>query len=75
MWMMIIGQAIFQTIVALVLHFAGSKILGFTDTEPAAIIDHENELKTLVFNTFVFCQIFNQLKYVRFSLYDHCYND
>jgi len=56
MWKMIIGQAIFQLAVTLVLHFAGRSILGY-DT------DHEIEqLKTLVFNTFVWMQIFNQYK-------------
>ncbi|KAK4701418.1 P-type Ca2+ transporter type 2C, partial [Phenoliferia sp. Uapishka_3] len=61
MWMMIIFQAIYQTIVALVLHFAGNQIFGFHSTDAGTIIDQKNELDTLVFNTFVFCQIFNQL--------------
>ncbi|KAL8278631.1 hypothetical protein RQP46_008923 [Phenoliferia psychrophenolica] len=57
MWMMIVGQAIYQTIVALVLHFAGAKIFNFNSADPATRIDQENELSTLVFNSFVFCQI------------------
>ncbi|KAM0750630.1 putative calcium-transporting ATPase [Meredithblackwellia eburnea MCA 4105] len=61
MWLMITGQAIFQIIVALVLHFAGARILNFHPHDSGTRIDQENELGTLVFNTFVFCQIFNQL--------------
>ena len=55
--MMIIGQAIYQTIVALVLHFAGSRIFNFNSTDTGTMIDQQNELSTLVFNSFVFCQI------------------
>ncbi|KAI5476993.1 Ca2+-transporting ATPase [Pseudohyphozyma bogoriensis] len=61
MWMMIIGQAIFQIIVALVLHFAGPQIFRFKYGDTATEILQDDDLKTLVFNTFVFCQIFNQL--------------
>lgn len=48
MWMMIFGQAIFQIIVALSLHFGGRAIFGLYATDIAAIIDQENELSTLV---------------------------
>lgn len=52
MWKMIIGQAIFQITVTLVLLY--SDILHY---------DAESDiLKTIVFNTFVFCQIFNEIK-------------
>ncbi|KAI9306818.1 PMCA-type calcium-translocating P-type ATPase [Cunninghamella echinulata] len=51
MWKMIIGQAIFQIVVTLVLLY--SNVLPY-DTESA-------ELQTIVFNTFVFCQIFNEI--------------
>ncbi|KAJ5519749.1 ATPase P-type K/Mg/Cd/Cu/Zn/Na/Ca/Na/H-transporter [Penicillium fimorum] len=50
MWKMIIGQSIYQLVVTFVLNFAGSKIFSW---------DHEH-LQTVVFNTFVFMQIFNQ---------------
>ncbi|KAI1103866.1 hypothetical protein F4804DRAFT_352610 [Jackrogersella minutella] len=56
MWKMIIGQAIFQLVVTLVLYFAGNSILGYdpyNDTQ-------QTELKTMVFNTFVWMQIFNE---------------
>jgi Ca2+-transporting ATPase len=55
MWKMIIGQSIYQLVVTFVLYFAGEKILGY---------ESERELKsmnTLVFNTFVWMQIFNAI--------------
>ncbi|KAK0615692.1 calcium-translocating P-type ATPase [Bombardia bombarda] len=51
---MIIGQAIFQLVITLTLNFAGASILGY-ETE-----DQLAQLSTLVFNTFVWMQIFNQ---------------
>lgn len=57
MWMMILGQAVYQIIVALTLHFAGHAIFGFDSTDEGTRIDQDNELKTLIFNSFVFCQI------------------
>ncbi|KAK4050298.1 plasma membrane calcium [Microbotryomycetes sp. JL201] len=59
MWMMILGQAFYQIVVALVLHFAGKDILSLHSDDIAVQLDNENELKTLIFNSFVFCQIFN----------------
>lgn len=51
MWKMIIGQAIFQLAVTFTLYFAGARIFpSYTDTE----------LRTVVFNTFVWMQIFNE---------------
>ncbi|GAA6015853.1 hypothetical protein JCM10207_008818 [Rhodosporidiobolus poonsookiae] len=61
MWIMIIGQAIYQIVVALVLHFAGAKIFNHTATDRGVRADQENELGTLIFNAFVFSQIFNML--------------
>jgi Ca2+-transporting ATPase len=45
MWMMIIGQAIYQIIVALTLHFAGARIFNLFSEDLAQEIDFENELK------------------------------
>ena len=56
MWKMIFGQAIYQLVVTLVLYFAGASILRYRTPEKLA------ELPTLVFNTFVWMQIFNQWK-------------
>ncbi|KAJ4392281.1 plasma membrane calcium [Gnomoniopsis smithogilvyi] len=51
MWKMIIGQAIYQLVITLVLYFAGSKIFpSYSDAE----------LRTVIFNTFVWMQIFNE---------------
>jgi Ca2+-transporting ATPase len=51
MWKMIIGQAIFQLTVTLIMHFV--KAPGF--------LDYEDEVRrSVVFNTFVWMQIFNE---------------
>ncbi|KAL6703883.1 plasma membrane calcium [Coniothyrium glycines] len=55
MWKMIFGQAVFQLTICLVLSYTNIKILGY---DPQ--LDLEDQ-KTLVFNTFVWMQIFNQL--------------
>lgn len=52
MWKMIVGQAIFQIAVTLVLLYGD---LIHNDPE-------NDELQTIVFNTFVFCQLFNEIK-------------
>ena len=51
MWKMIIGQAIYQLAVTLVLYYAAHGI---------GIAVEESRISTLVFNTFVWMQIFNQ---------------
>lgn len=56
MWKMIIGEAIYQLVITLLLYFGSEKILSYTS-------DHEKaQIPTLVFNTFVWMQIFNQWK-------------
>ncbi|KAJ5180659.1 ATPase P-type K/Mg/Cd/Cu/Zn/Na/Ca/Na/H-transporter [Penicillium capsulatum] len=50
MWKMIIGQSIYQLVVTFVLNFAGQSIFPWS-------YEH---MQTVVFNTFVFMQIFNQ---------------
>lgn len=52
MWKMILGQAVYQLVITFVLHFAGKGILKYD----------ADQMKTLVFNTFVWMQIFNQYK-------------
>lgn len=54
---MIIGQAICQLVITFVLHFAGKSLLGYSDSEYDTM-----SLRTLVFNTFVWLQIFNEVK-------------
>ncbi|GAB1316888.1 plasma membrane calcium [Madurella fahalii] len=54
---MIIGQAICQLAITLVLNFAGPTLLGYDMAD-----GHQaTRLKTLVFNTFVWLQIFNEI--------------
>jgi Ca2+-transporting ATPase len=55
MWKMIVGQAIYQLTVTLFLYFAGAGILQYDDA------DQKGQLPTLIFNTFVWMQIFNAL--------------
>ncbi|KAI1819801.1 calcium-translocating P-type ATPase [Xylaria intraflava] len=56
MWKMIIGQSIFQLVVIFVLYFAGNQILGYDPNNQT----QQTELDTIVFNTFVWMQIFNE---------------
>ena len=53
---MILGQSIYQVIIILVFHFLGHAILGIDHTS-----DGDKIVTTLVFNTFVFAQIFNSI--------------
>ncbi|KIK55333.1 hypothetical protein GYMLUDRAFT_248753 [Collybiopsis luxurians FD-317 M1] len=48
----IMFQSTYQIIITLVFHFLGGRIIG---------TDNETEVQTLVFNTFVFAQIFNSV--------------
>jgi len=77
MWKMIFGQAIFQVIINFGLLFAGPHILhgmfdvlkdnggvlskGPGNENQAKFEDQKTTLKTMVFNTFVFLQIFNEI--------------
>jgi len=56
MWKMIIGQSIFQLAITLVLYFAGPEILGYDRSDDTKML----ELDTIIFNTFVWMQIFNE---------------
>ncbi|RDX60545.1 Calcium-transporting ATPase 9, plasma membrane-type, partial [Mucuna pruriens] len=56
MWRNLVVQALYQVIVLLVLNFGGESILHNQDSKT-----HTIQVKnTLVFNAFVFCQIFNE---------------
>ncbi|KAK6941794.1 Calcium-transporting P-type ATPase, N-terminal autoinhibitory domain [Dillenia turbinata] len=55
MWRNIIGQSIYQLIVLAVLDIAGEKLLGLSGSDATDVLD------TLIFNTFVFCQVFNEI--------------
>lgn len=56
MYKMILMQSVYQITVILIFHFLGVKILGFEDTAKNDAI-----VTTLVFNAFVFAQIFNSV--------------
>ncbi|KAL9409118.1 hypothetical protein AB3S75_047495 [Citrus x aurantiifolia] len=55
MWRNIIGQSIYQLIILVVLNFDGKQILGLSGSDATAI------LNTVIFNSFVFCQVFNEI--------------
>lgn len=54
MWKMIIGQAIFQLTITLILNFRATSIFSYNN------VSRIENVSTLVFNTFVWMQIFNQ---------------
>lgn len=51
MWRNIIGQSIYQLVVILTLYFEGTKLLDLTGTDATNVLD------TVIFNSFVFCQV------------------
>lgn len=57
MFKMIVGQAICQLVITFVLNFRGHQLLGYEMND-----EGDKRLKSLVFNTFVWLQIFNELK-------------
>ncbi|KAH8939144.1 hypothetical protein BDL97_15G022200, partial [Sphagnum fallax] len=70
MWRNIVGQSLYQLLLLLVLHFKGLVILGLNDktdrnmsqvTGPGLQTNSEKVLQTIIFNAFVFCQVFNEI--------------
>ena len=62
MYKQILWQSIYQVTVILIFHFLGFKILGFHNTGDSATDKRTHTMvQTLVFNTFVFAQIFNSV--------------
>ncbi|KAK1144986.1 plasma membrane calcium [Aspergillus melleus] len=57
MWKMILGQSVYKLALCFTLYFAGGRILNLNTQE------HTEQLKldTIIFNTFVWMQIFNEL--------------
>lgn len=55
MWRNIAGQSIYQLAVLLVFTFVGKQILSLEGSDATTI------LNTFIFNTFVFCQVFNEI--------------
>jgi len=62
MYKQIMGQSIYQITTTLIFHFAGLKILGLKHSDNRFVNrDHDSTVQTLVFNAFVFAQIFNSV--------------
>ncbi|KAA8517150.1 hypothetical protein F0562_017443 [Nyssa sinensis] len=55
MWRNIIGQSIYQLAVLGVLNFYGKQLLKLKGSNATEVLD------TFIFNTFVFCQVFNEI--------------
>lgn len=51
MWRNIIGQSIYQLVILLALYFKGTTLLGLTGSDATDV------LNTVIFNSFVFCQV------------------
>lgn len=63
MWRNIIGQSIYQLAVLAVLNFAGKKLIGLTGSDGTKV------LNTLIFNAFVFCQVYlSKLKSASYAI-------
>ncbi|PWY92481.1 calcium-translocating P-type ATPase [Aspergillus heteromorphus CBS 117.55] len=56
MWKMILGQALYQLAITFMLYFGGHRIIG----SALGMTDPQTVLDTIVFNTFVWMQIFNE---------------
>ncbi|KAL5810528.1 hypothetical protein ACOSQ4_027096 [Xanthoceras sorbifolium] len=55
MWRNIIGQSVYQLIVLGLLNFDGKQLLQLSGSDATDV------LKTVIFNSFVFCQVFNEI--------------
>ncbi|XP_030926253.1 calcium-transporting ATPase 4, plasma membrane-type-like [Quercus lobata] len=55
MWRNIIGHSIYQLAVLAVLYFDGKRLLNLSGSDATDV------LNTLIFNSFVFCQVFNEI--------------
>ena len=62
MYKQIFGQSAYQTIITLIFHFLGAQILGFHHEGDSDLQNkHDKIVQTLVFNIFVFAQVFNSV--------------
>ncbi len=60
MWLFIFGHSLYQLVVMFVLVFAGEKLFGIKSGRGRGLHDPPTEHFTIVFNTFVFMQIFKE---------------
>ncbi|MCO5567542.1 hypothetical protein L7F22_021236 [Adiantum nelumboides] len=56
MWRNLAVQAIYQVVILLTLQFKGEDLLRLSGEQDADVIN-----RTVIFNTFVFCQLFNEM--------------
>jgi Ca2+-transporting ATPase len=56
MWKMILGQSIYKLATCFTLYFAGHSLFDFNKSDEVEML----ELNTIIFNTFVWMQIFNE---------------
>jgi Ca2+-transporting ATPase len=72
MWRNIIGQAVYQLAALAILQYMGKEILHLTD-------DSANKLlNTVIFNTFVFCQVFNEVnarEMEKLNVFNHTFDN
>jgi Ca2+-transporting ATPase len=62
MYKQILFQSVYQILVILIFHYLGKQILGIPDVTDTLKKEHNTVyVKTLVFNAFVFAQIFNSV--------------
>ncbi|GLT92874.1 hypothetical protein SLE2022_106860 [Rubroshorea leprosula] len=55
MWRNILGQSIYQLVILAILNFDGKRLLNLSGSNAT------DTLNTFIFNTFVFCQVFNEI--------------
>ena len=62
MYKQILGQSAYQTTITLIFHFLGAKILGQHHSSDDTVQNNQDKIvQTLVFNIFVFAQVFNSI--------------
>ncbi|KAL4401455.1 plasma membrane calcium transporter [Malassezia pachydermatis] len=61
MWKQIAVQSAYQIILIFVLYYRGMDILNLNSDVEAVQLYNKMELKSLIFNIFVWCQLFNQV--------------
>ncbi|KAJ3222777.1 hypothetical protein HK099_001945 [Clydaea vesicula] len=61
MWKQIVGQAIYQIVICFVVYLKPYSIFPFAKPAVAMSVSEDPFVNTVVFNTFVLCQLFNEL--------------
>ncbi|KAH7285103.1 hypothetical protein KP509_33G012900 [Ceratopteris richardii] len=64
MWRNMFGQFVYQLILLLLFQFQGMQLLGLDDDGIPTETGHSHayrEVETVIFNCFVFCQVFNEI--------------